>query len=59
MHSNLFTNIGHDCWDWPLIVDADDRSCVQTIWVPVDPSDIPIVDSSIYANAVGQASQKG
>lgn len=59
MHSNLFTNIGNDYWDWPLIVDTDDRSCVQTIWVPVDPSDIPIVDSSIYANAVGQGSQKG
>ena len=22
MHSDLFTNIGRDCWDWPLIVDA-------------------------------------
>lgn len=59
MDSDLFTHVGCDCRDWPLIVDAYDRSLVQTIRVPTDPSDIPIVDSSRYVNAVGQGSEKG
>ena len=59
MHSDLFADVSRDCRDWPLIVDADDRPFMQTIGVPVDPGDIPVVDSSRYAKTVAQANEKG
>ena len=58
MHSNLLADVGPDCWDRPLIVDAYDRSWVQTIRVTIHPSNIPIVYSSEHNNAVGQGSEK-
>ena len=56
MYDDLFTNIGPDCWNRPLIIDAYDRSFLKTIRVPVHPSNIPIIDSTKYTNAVDQAS---
>ena len=56
MYDNLFTNIGSDGWNRPLIVDAYDRSFPKTIRVPVHPSNIPVVDSTKYTNAMDQAS---
>ena len=58
MHSDLFPNVGCDCWKWPLIVEAYDRSCVQTIRVPVDPSNVPVIHSSRYAHDLRQGSEK-
>ena len=58
-HSDLFADTSRDCRDWPLIVDANDRSLLQTIGIPVDPGDVPIVDSSRYAKSVAQANEKG
>lgn len=52
MHGDLFTNIGVNCWGWPLVIDSYDRSFEKSIRVPIDPGDIPIVDSSRYVNAV-------
>ncbi len=59
VHSDLFTNVGPDCWYRPLIVDSYHRSFVQTIRIPVDPSDVPVVDSSRYIDAIGQGNEKG
>ena len=58
MNSNLFTNVGLECWDWPLIVDSYYGSFVQTIRVSVDPSNIPVVNSSSYVNAVDRGKEK-
>ena len=59
VHCYLLTNLSFDCWDWPLVVDAYDRSFVQTIRIPIDPSHIPFIDSRKNADSVGKGSKKG
>ncbi len=57
MHGDLLTNASSDSWEWPLSIDTNDRSFVQTIRVTIDPSDIPIVDSSQHVHTVDQNSK--
>lgn len=57
MNGDLFSNVGTDCWNRPLIVDAYDGSFVQTVRVPVHPGNIPIIDRSKYTDAVDQDSK--
>ncbi len=57
MHGDLLTNAGSDGWEWPLSIDANDRSFVQTIRVAIDPSNIPVVDSSQHVHTVDQNSK--
>lgn len=59
IHGDLLTNIGANCWDWPFIVDSYDRSFVKAIRVPIDPGDIPVVDSSRHVNAVDYREGEG
>ena len=59
MYSDLFTNAGFDCWNWPLIVDADDRSLEQTIRISIYPSNIPVIDGSKDTVAAHERGEKG
>lgn len=58
MYSDLFTNVGFDCWQWPLMIDANYRSLEQTIRIPIHPSNVPVVDGSTDTVAVRQCGQK-
>ena len=59
MHGDLLTNVGPNCWHWPLIVNSYDWSFIETIRVPIDPGDVPIIDSSIHVRSVGCHEEEG
>lgn len=59
IQSDLLTNVGRNCWRWPLVVDPYDWSFMKTIRVPIDPGDIPVVDGTIYVNSVGYRKEDG
>lgn len=58
MYSDRFTNVGPNRWNGPLIIDANDRSFMQTVGILVYPSNVPVIDSSKYTYAMRQDNEE-
>ena len=48
-------NINFDAWNWPLPIDANNRSRMLAIWVPCDPADIKVV---FFGGSAGKRNEK-